>query len=500
MCGIVTMISRNPHGFYHADTSVLESLLVLDGQFRGLDSTGAFQVQRNLQIYGVKIASNPYDLFRTDEWPKFTQRMVSSSRIVVGHNRKATQGAINSENAHPFNEGKITLIHNGTLTGGHKHMADVDVDSHAICHALAEADTPHDVLKDLKGAFALVWWDAQKNRLFAIRNTERPLFLVTTKNYHLLISESWMAEGILRRCNVDIESVHLMKDGDLYSFDTDGKYELEAVKLREPVQQYVTYGGTRYSGNVTTPRGATTTTTGQQCTECETGLTTDTDDSFRVTRIPSNSKSGVNIVGPHADTVRKEYPINDLTLIRITEFVREKDGRYKVMGRTSDPGRSAVDILGWLPASLSPQDVATYMSDHTVAKVKSHYSSVCGPSMFVDDITLDIVWPTHSPGGIGSIEWSWVVDNCTCAVCSSKLNAEEHEFTSVKRLGVGKQVAYRVVCPDCVSNSLKESNEELYNDFEQRRLDAMEDRESIGREPSRGLILLPGGASSSSLH
>ena len=36
-------------------------------------------------------------------------------RAVVGHNRSATRGGITTETAHQFQEGPITIVHNGTL-------------------------------------------------------------------------------------------------------------------------------------------------------------------------------------------------------------------------------------------------------------------------------------------------------------------------------------------------------------------------------------------------
>jgi len=148
MCGIVGMIAKKQAGFSYSEVAAFKDALLIDS-LRGEDSTGVFSVMRNKTVNAIKVATHPLHLYQCTDWTSLESKIVQHGRFVVGHNRSATKGAIKTENAHPFHEGKIILVHNGTLRGDHKELADVEVDSHAICHALNEKP-PEEVIKELK--------------------------------------------------------------------------------------------------------------------------------------------------------------------------------------------------------------------------------------------------------------------------------------------------------------------------------------------------------------
>src|SRR5215213_5644178 len=219
MCGIVGLIARKTGGFFHSDLEMMEGLLLLD-TLRGPDSTGVFSVMRDKSLCLTKIGSHPLHLFTTPAWAKNRGKTVQNGRIIIGHNRKATSGAVNSENSHPFYEENIVLVHNGMVRGGHKKMAEVEVDSHAVCHAFNEKGA-EEVLKTLDAAFAFVWWDIKQQKLFAVRNSERPLTISVTDELYIIASEAWMPAGVCGRMNPSkkILEVINVEPGQLYSFD-----------------------------------------------------------------------------------------------------------------------------------------------------------------------------------------------------------------------------------------------------------------------------------------
>src|SRR5258708_23394340 len=114
MCGVLGMIARRGAGFNQQDIKQLENLLIVDST-RGRDSTGVVNIKRDREVNFIKHANEPAVLFQSRYWEEFKKEVYSSGMIAFGHNRAATRGAISSENAHPFIEDNIVLIHNGTL-------------------------------------------------------------------------------------------------------------------------------------------------------------------------------------------------------------------------------------------------------------------------------------------------------------------------------------------------------------------------------------------------
>ena len=238
MCGLVSIIPRNPQGFYASHLDLLEQMLILD-QLRGKDSAGAMTATRSGDAMVIKHATRHVTLmFETKEWNKFRQKAIQGGRFVVGHNRAATRGAPNSDNAHPFVEGRIMLAHNGTLDHSNiKELSpnkEVTVDSNAIAVALNE-DTPDNVIPRIQGAFALIWYNNEDETLYAVRNDQRPLHLITTKDFYFLMSEPWMMMSLWARMatSTKVEDMAELKPGELLSFDLTGKLARREVVLSE---------------------------------------------------------------------------------------------------------------------------------------------------------------------------------------------------------------------------------------------------------------------------
>ena len=135
MCGLVAIISKNQHGFLFNDGKLFEQMLYADA-LRGMDSTGIYGINKYGNLKMVKAAKAAAEFIGTKTFQDFKNEIVNKFRVVVGHNRAATKGATTDDNAHPFIEDHICLVHNGTLHT-HKHLADKEVDSHAICEFIS---------------------------------------------------------------------------------------------------------------------------------------------------------------------------------------------------------------------------------------------------------------------------------------------------------------------------------------------------------------------------
>lgn len=206
MCGLVCAITKAQNGFSSADTKLFNQLLFID-MLRGEDSTGAFGVSNEGDVYGLKSTLDSPRFIQTDEYDAFVKRSIRHGSVMVGHNRKATKGSITDANAHPFVvDNNIVLVHNGTMWGDHKKHADVDVDSHAIAHLIHEKGNVAEALSSFNGAYALIWYDVRNASLHMVRNEDRPLWWMETNFAWFWSSEPEMLDFICRRENLALKS------------------------------------------------------------------------------------------------------------------------------------------------------------------------------------------------------------------------------------------------------------------------------------------------------
>ena len=222
-------------GFLYKDKTIFLQMLISD-MFRGMDSTGTFAVNKHGNLKMVKDASPTPFFINKKEANTYFNDFISDYHIVVGHNRKATMGATVSENAHPFIEGNICLVHNGTLQNHYK-LANRTVDSNAIA-AHIEEHGYKSLLKNIEGAYALIWYNAAEKTLYFTRNAERPLHLVETSERIFLASESKMLDWILDRNDVTKYSIQNVPTDKVFKFSLETrKLEAESKpKKADPVK------------------------------------------------------------------------------------------------------------------------------------------------------------------------------------------------------------------------------------------------------------------------
>lgn len=206
MCGLVSVLSKKHYGFTKQQTDIFSSLLFID-LLRGDDSTGVFVATNKGELALAKDATNSLDFLKTPEYGKLCTRSLKEGVAMVGHNRKATTGSVKDVNAHPFVvEDKIVLVHNGTLWGDHKKHADVEVDSHAIAHVLHQHGDVEKALQQINGAFALIWYDVDNQRVNFVRNSARPLWWMETDNEFIWSSEKNFLVWVQSRFNLQLSN------------------------------------------------------------------------------------------------------------------------------------------------------------------------------------------------------------------------------------------------------------------------------------------------------
>lgn len=230
MCGLIAMVAKQQMGFTKEHVGAFAQLLYA-GQLRGVDGTGMFYAKKGKAVRIIK-APEPSSFFMSSPaFGKGMKEVFDDARFVVGHNRAATKGTIDFDCTHPFNEGNITLVHNGTLWSHKDLYKDAKVDSHAICHSINEIGYK-ETLKKVDGAFALIWYDSSDKKLRIARNDQRPLYIIEGKQIWILVSELEMGLWIMKRNQLEIIKSEEVRTERVYSFDMEkpGEYEWEVAE------------------------------------------------------------------------------------------------------------------------------------------------------------------------------------------------------------------------------------------------------------------------------
>ena len=435
MCGIVAMISKSPSGFVHSDLDMFQSMLVSDS-IRGEDSTGVFGIYKNKQARILKQAVEPQLMFRCDEWGDFRTKAINSMNVLVGHNRYATRGAVNTENAHPFAEGKICLVHNGTLHNQKDFNKEVEVDSHAIAHAFNEKPAK-EVLSQINGAFAFIWYDRETGKLNITRNSERPLAYIETSDMIYIASEGGMIEWLVNRKTSKFQSAKLFDTNKIYSYGLKGAEETESYEAYRPK-----------------PSGVVVHT------------------SPKTQHIPNISTT---IHGPHA------FKFNDEPLIRITELIEvQSNNMIRVRGKTVWP-TGGIDFVGIAAPKVNIDDIhALIKSGYATGVVRSTYSTNCGHSLWLGDVKPAETVEMYNNIKIPKTLWKNVVQHHECDKCGGALKENQADMTSFKYKNKLNQ--YRIVCADCVTESIMGVIDEATSPKQQNSGHEIQGRESVSKD------------------
>ena len=223
MCGLVGIISKASAGLFEKDVKAFEDMLHVD-QLRGEDATGLCAINNKGGATVLKEASDASWMVYNQDYKEERHKWISKGKAILGHNRKATIGRKVDENAHPFVlDDRYVFFHNGTLYN-HQQLAKTEVDSEALGMVVTscEGDVEKlgETLSKVFGAYACVWYDADKETVYFMRNKERPLNLVICEDGTIAYaSEAWMAHGSLMRNGFIVKEIKTLAVDTLYSVD-----------------------------------------------------------------------------------------------------------------------------------------------------------------------------------------------------------------------------------------------------------------------------------------
>jgi hypothetical protein len=262
MCGIIGYVSISDEVASEEKEHFLEDALILD-TFRGMDSTGLLTLCEDFTLASHKTLDEGWDFVRTKEfWD------MPNGWAAIGHNRAATKGVVSIENAHPFTDGPVSMVHNGTLNNMGRNLPNFchkqDVDSMNICRALSHVgpDEATEVLKTLNGAYALVWADERDGSINMVRNSQRPLHFThnTEKTVLWFMSDGGHLNMLKKRrwCgNADM--------GTVYQLGTHALLKFKKGSLIPEVTKYDPFVPPRHSsqtGHYSNQHGASSNASG----------------------------------------------------------------------------------------------------------------------------------------------------------------------------------------------------------------------------------------------
>jgi glucosamine--fructose-6-phosphate aminotransferase (isomerizing) len=235
MCGIVGYIGKQD-----ASNIVLSGLKRLE--YRGYDSYGICFVEKD-----------KYSLFkRVGKIEKTEQEFLNNNfkgSVCIAHNRWATTGLVNEENAHPHCDCKkeIFVVHNGIIENykelreklikeGHKFSSETDTE--VIAHLIEKhykdnlENAVKKALDDIRGTYGLVVASVKEPDKIVVARMSSPLIIGVGDNEFLVASDpSAIISRTRQIINLDDGEIAVLEVGNIriYKEEKESKKDIQTI-------------------------------------------------------------------------------------------------------------------------------------------------------------------------------------------------------------------------------------------------------------------------------
>jgi hypothetical protein len=139
------------------------------------------------------------------------------AHVFIGHNRQASIGAINNDNAHPFSGDNIALVHNGTsgevfdlISDEAYEKMEGETDSEAMMLHFNEVGPRHIETWQELDSYAVVMYENKTDCVYFARDDKRPMAIFDLrKKYGIRVFASTheIAENAFRDVGLNPEKI-----------------------------------------------------------------------------------------------------------------------------------------------------------------------------------------------------------------------------------------------------------------------------------------------------
>ena len=196
-----------------------------ESSIRGTDSTGFSIIDKNNR-YTYKTLVDSSTLVSYPEWDILLDKVNRDTTIFMGHVRLATTGSIKVENAHPFNIGSVTGVHNGIIHNYNQVSKELgkdtpDVDSQVLFQSLNKREMSK-AFEDIDGDFAITWVKDSNSKVHLARESGRPMVVAYWKKARVLLWASTrdILLDAMTRAGL-VLPIKKVKEDYIYTYDTD---------------------------------------------------------------------------------------------------------------------------------------------------------------------------------------------------------------------------------------------------------------------------------------
>ena len=211
MCGIYGFIGKPKKG---KEKKLYELMKALGKhtEVRGKDATGFYAITPEFEYVEKNcVPATEFYNNAAHAW----EAINGGAYVFLGHNRWASIGAIDNDNAHPFLGEKYALIMNGTYNKIFDIMSDAafdklegETDSEAILHELDIVGMDAKFLKKLNN-YAIVTFDREEHTVFFFRDPNRPMVVYDfrkTLGVRIFASTDEIAEKAFRAVRISFKN------------------------------------------------------------------------------------------------------------------------------------------------------------------------------------------------------------------------------------------------------------------------------------------------------